>query len=68
MKVSFEEQSKCVRSRSHTHSVQVASPGIEPGSWAPETHILSIVLRGRCKGKVVSRIISKKGGELLPYL
>ena len=24
----------------------VASPGIEPGSWVPETHILSIVLRG----------------------
>lgn len=25
----------------------VASPGIEPGFWAPETHALSIVLRGQ---------------------
>ena len=26
--------------------ISVASPGIEPGSGASETHILSIVLRG----------------------
>lgn len=27
-------------------AINVTSPGIEPGSWVPETHVLSIVLRG----------------------
>ena len=37
--------------RSQSHSV--ASPGIEPGSGASETLILSIVLQGPCKGRKV---------------
>ena len=40
----------------------VAPLGIEPRSWVPETHILSIVLRSRweCKDKTFSLFSNKK--------
>ena len=39
----------------------VASPGIEPGFWVPETHALSIVLRGQ---KLVQRVLKKSISSL----
>ena len=40
----------------------VAPLGIEPRSWVPETHILSIVLRSQrgCKDKMISWFSNKK--------
>lgn len=29
----------------------VVSPGIEPGSWVPETHVVSILLRDQLMGQ-----------------
>lgn len=40
----------------------VAPLGIEPRSWVPETHILSIVLRSQCgcKDKMIYWFSNKK--------
>ena len=43
----LEDENKQATPKSGLNSCSVASPGIEPGSGASETHILSIVLRGQ---------------------